>query len=445
MKELEEMKARLCAKKEIVVSPPNVVPEMIPPGGVLKLTPGVYETTGLWLPEKCALIATESGTVTIKLVPGKLTNPYMPTILARNSHLMEFYASGICFDCNWAALEEARAAAGGNFKLGAFALRCWQGWVDNCKVINFGADGAAYSQGNEVFPLRLDTYAGPGSTEALPRPCIEISRCHVSNPHFMNGGYCTAIFTQTNQGISQGDRFPIGTRTGIVAHIHDNYVEVPGGIALGCAESEQVLFDKNTVINSKCGFNFDTGSAYNVRIRANSMNNVSQGINCIGASRSLVIDENEIELGEPWIAEPQYAVNLQNNTTTTVERNTLRTDLLNPILGMFWGDGNLMLKKKIESNHTATIDTLNAQIGSLEKQIVELLENNRELDRRLEDVLYILGARETKIKGIEALVIEANVRIDELTKSLEDSNKNYYLMESKVGHVRQAIKILNEL
>ena len=482
--ELKTMVARATDKtrRSVVTLKPGIVPaNAFTNNTIIVFEPGNYLTTGISLPESCALIAREPGTVNIKLmppnvmVPGQLNSSYMPTILSRSAHMMEFYAYGINFNCNWDELIDARAAAKGNFKLGAFALKTWQGVVESCSVINFGCDGGSYvGLGAEVFPLRLDTWAGPGVGENLPTPGVEILNCSVSKPHFVDGGYCTAIFTQTNQGLSGGDRFSIGKRTQLVASIHDNVVDVPGGIALGCANSEFVEFTDNQITNTKCMFNFDTLSVYNITITNNHGSNVNQGISLTGASNHVSIDNNNISLGEPFynkmenLIESQWAVRLQNNTYTMVSGNIITSSMVNTanyipklVVGSYVGSNNFLAPVTNNPEPTPSTDNkvlqaaydeaiaLNTQLKSELAAALSTVEDLKKTNTEFVDSIISLNDKIVKLTSECDILAAKNVDLIGKNTALANSNddliETYDELDNKLTAARDAFKTLQSL
>ena len=306
---------------------------------VLKLMSGSYTTEGFPLPNGDYAIIAPEGFVSIKLKASAYSA--MGYHFSENMGVKSLYLYNLTLDCDWDGNATARKAHAGNYKLGGVSVRAWQGKIERCNVKNFGCDGASLGDlGNEVFPLRLETYAGgppydqyvgwAAGLKGESVPCVEIRGCKVIQPHFENGGYCTAIFVRTCQP-NAGDRLPIGVRTTPAALVLDNTVEVPGGIAYGCAESDNALFIKNDAHLCKCAFNFDTGSAFNVQLRENKFAPLNQGINFTGASRDVQILSNHIECTSEFFnaklnrTEPTFTVRLKNNTSTVVDANNITT------------------------------------------------------------------------------------------------------------------------
>lgn len=448
MKELDHLNPEMELSRVIRLTPGNLVITPTIDKVVYRLAPGRYETNGVSLPETCSLIADEPGSVYIDLLPREPSNFHVPQMLYRNSHMMLFYAFGLTLNCNWKLWENKRRATNGNFKLGAFALRCWQGKVERCAVVDFGADGKNGDEYNEVFPLRLDTYRGEKESENLPIPCVEIAHCRVEKPHFVSGGYCTAIFSQTNQGTQNGDRFPIGTRTSQAAHIHDNIIEVPGGIGLGCADAERTLFESNQVVNSKCAFNFDTGSLYSSAIEANRIVNCAEGINLSGASNGVAIRRNTIDIGDPFIntvvpgISLQFAVRLENNAKTVVEANVIKTNSPRPnelMLGQFTGDNQFEPRTQppaVESPSEPRILDLESRLKAVIEELEDALRANKALKDRL-------AAADRQIESYRTLNSELQQSVKGLADAKSDLDSTLNAVKAKIAAIEATIHSAN--
>jgi hypothetical protein len=76
---------------------------------------------------------------------------------------------------------------------------------------------------------------------------------------------------------------------------------VPGGIAYGAANSEQVVFLDCAAQDSKCAFNFDTGRLSKLSILHGRFLNCNQGIHIKPESgEHLRIENNIITLNKPF-------------------------------------------------------------------------------------------------------------------------------------------------
>jgi len=449
MKSLDHLNPDL-QLQQVIHMKPGGLPRSIPDQMVVKLAPGNYHTSGIWIPEHLALIAEEPGTVKIKFTPNSPTDPNLPQIIARNSHAMLFYAYGIDFDCNWESWEERRKEANGNFKLGAISLRAWQMKVDSCTIRNFGADGSAYKdQGSEVFPLMGQSYSGPGPGEQLPEPGIEICNCTIKDPHFMSGGYCTAIHAQTNQ-TGAGDRFPIGQRTTIAAHIHHNTIRVPGGIGLGAGGTgggtEQALFEHNDV-KGKTLFNADTGKVYHLIIRDNKFEG-SQGVNLTaGVCEDCHIVSNSITITEPFYNqvlekdEAQWAVRIANNRGTVVNDNK--------IISSYGKEAQerLMLasykgKNSFEDIGAAKVEPEPVNPAPDNKKLLSLKEELSGALKQIEELSKKLGVEKTDSE------LAINQLIDKLRKTQSqvfEQTKKLLTANEKLDSVKAAFKTLSSL
>lgn len=330
MKELDYLTPDLQLNSTRTVTPGGVMPA-IADKTVVQFSPGEYRISGMMIPETVAFVAKERGTVKVTIVPDAPTDAHTPQAFARTSHCMLFYAANIEFEMDWGSWIVQQRAAGGNFKLGCVALMAWQFKLDGCVVRNFGADGSAYgNQGAEVFPVLAKSWAGPGPNETLPTPCIEVCNCVIEDPHFINGGYGTAIHAQTNQ---LGDRFEMGVRTTAAAHIHHNKIRIPGGIGLGAGGyqggTEQAIYEYND-IEGKCMFNADTGRVQSLLIQNNKFTG-AQGPNLTCSSSNVKVVNNDITITEPFFNavlgknEKQWAFRLMNNKSTLVDHNFIRS------------------------------------------------------------------------------------------------------------------------
>jgi len=383
----------------------------------LVLAQGSYFMHELKLPTgKFAMVAPSGASITFV---GRDKQP-ISYMISEDHGLLEFYLHGIEFNCNWDGQTEARRLNRGNFKLGAVCVRTWRGKIDSCTVKHFGCDGKSLPIGNEVFPLRLETYTGGKPTEHYPAwasslkteptPCIQITKCSVTDPHFVDGGYCTAIFVKTSQP-NAGDRLPLGVRTTRAAAVTLNRVVVPGGIAYGCAQSDDVFFEGNRCKDTKCAFNFDTGDLRNSRICDNAFFNVSQGINLEGSSNNVKIEGNTIEVGKPFfnpvtgLDEISYAVRLNHNTDTTLRWNTFKTDFDKPIIGYAKLINNTTMRRKpvpVEPAAQPEPVVSTAELDALKSRNADLTETCKELTGKL---------------------TEARGRQDDLARQLRETDK----------------------
>lgn len=294
-------------------------------GDCVRLLAGYYTTRGLMLPKVCAIIGSGMGQTVITLKDDCTTNWSYP-------HCRMIYEANWCelaivkdltLNGNFSA--QKTGIATGNFKVEPVHIRSIRAKVENVYITDFGAAAAAYGQqGLEAFPLWLATfssgaprmydaqYAALRDTEATS--FIEVVGCKVVSPTFMDGGYCTAIFVNTNQP-NAGDRQAMGIRDCNAALVRGCYVSVPGGIAYGCAESEQVQFEGNIAEWCKCGFNHDTGRLIHARISGNLFLKCAQGVNVKPTGGSDVeVSHNGFLITEPFFnpvtqqTEPGYTV-----------------------------------------------------------------------------------------------------------------------------------------
>lgn len=291
-------------------------------------SPGVYDTTGIQIDDYCALVCPD-GWATIRLRPG---NPWphknIAYALGNPGTMMLFYLRGIRFILGWEDWKDHIESVGGNFKLGAFALRCWQGKAENFEVYAYGASGkGADGTYNEVFPARLDTYTGPGEREMPPQ--VEMSHGLILGGRFEQGGYATCAFTQSSQP-GGGDRLDLGVRNTVSAEIHDMTINDRNAIALGCGRSDNVVFRKNTVLAAKCAFNFDTGDVDRLSITDNVCRNVTQGVNLSGGvKRSRVRHNIFLMTPEPYynqeigMHEPQWDFQQKPSDDLDISDNTV--------------------------------------------------------------------------------------------------------------------------
>lgn len=350
MKELDYLTPELQLKNSLTLYPGTGLYSTLIDQTVVILNPGEYRLTGSAIPETIAFIARKPGTVKVTITPDNPTDPNTPQAFARAMHCLLFYAHGIEFDMNWGAWNQVREKAGNNFKLGCIALKAWQFKLEDCIIRNFGADGLAYgNQGNEVFPVLAQSWIGPGAVEDLPVPCIEVFNCLIEDPHFINGGYGTAIHAVSSQ---PGNRFEFGTRTTLAVHIHHNTIRIPGGIGLGAGGSlngvplgtEQAIYEHND-IEGKCMFNADTGHVGRLIVRDNTFKG-AQGPNMTCVSNDVEFRKNHITLTDPFFNkvlgnnERQWAFRFENNKNTVVDGNIIVSVMLDRdiMIGQYKGE-----------------------------------------------------------------------------------------------------------
>lgn len=319
------------------------------------LSPGSYTTTGKKVPKRFALIGESPETTVIKLIDNVgAKNWAYPHIkmFCDDSWSEMFYMYGVKLDGNFPGQSEG--ASHGNFKIEPLTVKAVRAKVENVDVINFGCSSKTYGENTlECFPLYLETFSNgaPYNYDAAyknlvnnePLTFLEVVDCNVSQPYFYDGGYCTAIFVKSSNPNS-GDRQPFGLRQTLAASVRNNIVNVPGGIAYGCAISEMVEFVGNIANNSKCGFNADTGQVNNVSIIGNQFLLCNQGVNYTpyNGSVGLIVDRNTFMMSEPfynailgkneaffWLNTP-VAVTPKNNIIIEVGKKQNVTKLIQP-------------------------------------------------------------------------------------------------------------------
>lgn len=282
----------------------------------ITLAPGNYSTSGVTLPRHASIVGAGIGSTTIRMRDGAANGPPCPgfphcRVFSDSDWCFNLHISDLTIDCNWP--QQTTAKANGNYKLDAIVVRTVRGIVERVEVINFGSNGKDYgSDGLECFPLFITTYASGApfkyhaahsvkASDPADVSYIEIRNCEVHKPHFINGGYCTAIMVQTSLP-EAGDRQPFGLRETLAASVIGNYVHAPGGIAYGAAQSERVLWQDNVCFGAVAAFNFDTGQAANLQIIRNHFLGVNQGINVTAAanSKNVSIQRNSVLLKEPY-------------------------------------------------------------------------------------------------------------------------------------------------
>ena len=393
----------------------------------LRLGPGVFYTKGFRAPKKFILIGSGKTKTKIKLVDN-VQNYNFPhvRVISDNSWSEVFGIKDLTIDCNWNG--QSVATTNGNFKIEAVVVQTIVGKAENIKVINFGCNGLDYGNaGFEAFPLSLHTFSNgepfeyfagyEGLIKQEDLTSIEISECEVSSPHFLNGGYCTAIFAYTNF-INAGDRQPQGKRTTRSALVRNNIVNVPGGIAYGSASSETIDFLGNIAYNSKCGFNFDTDIANRINIIGNQFISCNQGINFVPVrGDKIVFGHNFFSIKEPFYNpvlrsfEESYGVRSANLLESSANYNYMickeenKTTFINGVNG----DGNVWIKQNTPQdsaeisrlNHT--IDTLNEVTENLQENLMLAHKNNTVLKAAIQNhktVTMGLGVNETLWKSL---------------------------------------------
>lgn len=369
------------------------------PSCKVHLASGEYLTNGFMVPRDFILLGPGKYSAILKLEDNCTSNFGFPAVkmLADNGWSNLFICKDLTLDCNWNG--QPVATAGNNYKLDAIVVQCIRGKVESVRVMNFGANGKAYGTlGLECFPLSLWTvsngdpfqydpiYNGKKGTE--DQTYLEISECEVIQPHFVYGGYCSAIFVKTSYP-QAGDRQPMGVRTSRAATVKNNYVNVPGGIAYGSAQSEMVVFEGNIARDSKCGFNLDTGAADRISILGNQFLNCSQGISFVpeNGGNKITIDDNLFLMGQKFFNpilqqyENWYAVNASRLTGSSANRNTVigPDDPLLYFLGSgITGFGNVRIPIGGVTNQ-ADIDALKATVATLNNQLASAISTSAAL------------------------------------------------------------------
>ena len=433
MKELDYLQPDIQILNELNVTPTSL-PRTIPNSTVVRFAPGIYTLPGWMIPETSAWIGSDAGPVKLRIIPNPAgpTDRHTPQAFARSLHCMLFYAHNIEFDMDWAAWMSIRNTSNGNFKLGCVALAAWQFKMNKCTIRRFGSDGEAYGNaGNEVFPILAKSWAGPGPNEQLRPPCIEVSNCLIEDPYFFDGGYGTAIHPQTNQ--DRGDRFIMGTRTTQAAHIHDNTINIPGGIGLGAGGdsggTEQAIYENN-IITGKCMFNCDTGRAHKLIVRDNTFVG-PQGPNLEAPSSYCEFRNNHITITEPFFnkvldkVEDRWAFRLKNNQTTIVDGNLIVSDIAatDLIVGVFSGINQFKLSMETVTLTTPTLTTPTLPAAELVSLRVELAALRMELTKAKADIVNGLDARLALNEALDKSELR-NTRLNaDLKKSQEETEK----------------------
>jgi len=445
MKELDYLTPDLRLENRLTLAPNNYISRWLTDKTVVEFTPGEYRIIGSEIPETIAFIARKPGTVKITITSDSHTDPNTPTAFTRATHCMLFYAHGIEFDMDWSARDEMRERAGGNFKLGCIALKAWQFKLENCIIRNFGADGAAYgNQGNEVFPVLAQSWIGPGANENLPVPCVEVFNCVIEDPHFMNGGYGTAIHAVSSQ---PGDRFPFGTRATRAAHIHHNKIRIPGGIGLGAGGSlfgvpfgtEQAIYEHND-IEGKCMFNADTGHVGRLIVRDNTFKG-AQGPNMTCVSSHVEFRGNHITLTEPFFNkvlgkhEPQWAFRFASNKNTVVDGNTVVSTLPESelMIGQYAGTNTFLAPVETPTEGPGASAEVAELKTKLEAREAELRTAQKALEEQSGTIGSLIAMNDVKsdtILKLDNVIREKQATIDQLTRAQEFWNARMAKLEA---------------
>jgi hypothetical protein len=194
-----------------------------------------------------------------------------------------FVLSDLTVDCNWQGqtnVPSCMSCANSSgfrtstnyicgYKLGAIALKTRYAAIHRVKVTNWGSNGMRplTGEGMEAFGITITTVTKSDTLESLVPIIVE--GCEVTGFTSVNGGYCTGIVVETRDRDYPDIQEALGTRTNLMAHIYNNYVHDISGIAMGCAVSEQVMFNTNNIQNCGAAFNCDTYST----AASNSYNN----------------------------------------------------------------------------------------------------------------------------------------------------------------------------
>lgn len=308
----------------------------------VNLFPGTYHTQGFQTPKTFSLSGDDADNTILKLKDSCRNNrsfPHLKMICDYNIWPYHFSIQDITLDGNWDGQEAYYN--NGNFKIEPLVVQAIQGSAKRIKVINFGCNAEKYgTEGFECFPLALQTFSNGEPFQyysnlnylknAEPRTYLEIIDCEVSKPHFLHGGYCTAIFVLTDY-IGKGNRQPQSVRSTVSASVRNNLVEVPGGIAYGVASADAVVFDGNIAINTKAGFNFDTEIATRIKMTSNQFINCSQGIHFASyyGSEDCLFEKNLFVLSEPFfnpvtkVYEDSYCISAEKCKNSLAVQNHL--------------------------------------------------------------------------------------------------------------------------
>lgn len=238
--------------------------------------------------------------------------------------------SDMTLNCNWLGQSEKHTKY---VKFAGVHALCTKGIVERVRVINWGSNGVEGFH-NEVFPITLGTYSDEG-THVLIQDCI------VEKQFQYQGGYGTAINVVTTQP-DAGDRIPWNTRKSRAALVRRNKAYGIYGHGFGCGHTENAVFENNVAIDSKSGFNCDTGLNRNVEFRRNAFVHCVQGIHSGnmwgGGFANFLIEDNDFHVTEKWlnvwsdpkVSEHSYGVRLGGNTKGfRVRRNSFKC-LKNP-------------------------------------------------------------------------------------------------------------------
>lgn len=414
---------------------------------------GNYTTKGFKVPKNFILLGAGKDLTYLKLIDNVGANNFnYPHIrmLVDNGWSNLFILKDLTLDGNWAG--QSVAETHGNFKIEPVVVHTIRGKVENVRVTNFGSNGKIYGEkvGLECFPLCLLTFSNGEPFKYFPafagliqkedQTYIEISECEVTSPHFVYGGYCTAIFVRTNH-INEGDRQPAATRTTRAATVKNNYVCVPDGIAYGGASCEMVVFKGNVAKDSKCGFNFDTFQAYYLEIKNNQFINCNQGINFTPeGGNGIKIDNNVFIIGNRYFNkflndyENSYAVNVAWSLNISANSNYISgpDDVSFVPLKGVGGVGNVVLKSgQTPDNSLALTDLMNKNIditnknAALTKSLNDLNIELVDKTQRLYDVTLARDVEKGRAEDLNKQIVQLRQDITTLTKGHTEAMNKY--------------------
>jgi hypothetical protein len=369
----------------------------------INLLPGIYFTNGFRVPPWFIILGSNRKDVIIRLKSDiKQKNFNYPHIRMFADRMWSelFIAKNLTLDGNW---NEQYADNHGNFKVELISVQTILGKAENIDVINFGCSARDYGKrGLEAFPLTFQTFSNGKPFNYSPefrsmiggnesQTYIEIVNCTVSRPHFFDGGFCTAIFARTNFP-TDGDRQPFGSRETLAASIRNNYCNVPGGGAYGCAISEMIEFVGNIAEDCQAGYNTDTGQCSRIKILNNQFRRCSSGIHFFPYPGSTKVDisGNIIILKEPFYnkvlgrLDDSFGIWTGNVSNLNINRNYIN---FNPITASsFLGDtgytdNNVIVPEKSNNSNTDDCKKIKQENESLTTELNNTKTNYNNLQR----------------------------------------------------------------
>lgn len=377
-------------------------------GAIIRLRPGDYIFPAQAAPTmmSIAIIAEDPGTVVLRMDSDRASGPVV-NMIGETQGFLNFYLYGIVLDGWWDKADLIKSRFRDNIKFNLCFPRAWRGKLEKCKFRNFGAIGKDENGiYNEAFNGLRTWVGGPPSQALESIPQIEIVDCVVEDGHFEKGGYSTGLIVETSQP-GAGDRFEFGLRTTKAAWVHRNRVNLPGGIAYGMANAENVLFEDNRAESCMCAFNWDTGNAKNIHIRDNTFLKCNTGLNLTGLGGGIELTGNTVE-----ITKKPFRNTVLNRDEPQFFVKASRDVFSNNNLYVSHGPTDGLFEKCVPGAH----DRVVLPGSSSTSEIEDLKGQIKELNKNLESCEKELGVSDLRNELLRGKLDEVKQAVGVLTK-----------------------------